>query len=204
MDYSKVYFNKTGRKYLYNIMPIDNLRSVFKHGILSKNSQMDLNILAASVADVDVQERRDRVTVPNGLPLHSYANLYFTYWNPMLSRVRKHNREICLLRIDSEVLNIPNVVISDMNAAKSYARFYEVGHGLEELDYKTIFMQYWTDCPDVDYSKGVKCAEILIPQCVPVKYINSIVVANSVVKSRVADIVPQNIPIDVEPNHFFS
>lgn len=206
MDYSELYFEKTGENYFYNIMPVNNLPSVFKYGILSKNRQKALGILAKSVADNDVQERRDRVTVPNGLPLHSYANLYFTYWNPMLSRIREHNNEICILRINTDILNFKDVVITDMNASKDYVRFYDVFNGLNQLDYETIFMEYWNDYADYfkyDYRKGVKCAEILIPKNVPPEYISDIIVVNENVRLQVANIVPENINIVVNPNYFF-
>jgi hypothetical protein len=61
-------------KELHCIMPIKNLPSVMKRGILS-NRRAD-SVPHESVADPEIQARRARVRVPGGRPLHEYANLY--------------------------------------------------------------------------------------------------------------------------------
>ena len=60
---------------LHCIMPIRNIPSVVAHGILSHESAGKL--MHHSVAMQPMQERRDVKTVPGGLRLHQYANLYF-------------------------------------------------------------------------------------------------------------------------------
>jgi len=58
-----------------------------------------------SIAMNEVQVRRELARVPNGLKLHQYANPYFDPWNPMLSRKRSQNEEICILKFDRSVLD---------------------------------------------------------------------------------------------------
>ena len=57
------------------IMPMENIPSVLKHGILSfeRSSKVEHH----SVALEEAQEKRDAKNVPGGLLLHQYANLYF-------------------------------------------------------------------------------------------------------------------------------
>ena len=72
---SKLFFDKTHKKSVYNIQSISNIPSVIRHGLLSYNRAATMK--HASIAMSDVQSRRNDVIIPNGGPLHSYANAYF-------------------------------------------------------------------------------------------------------------------------------
>ena len=97
------------------IMPIANVSSVMKHGILSYEQAAKL--MHHSVALQQVQDRRDKKQVPGGLKLHQYANLYFHARNPMLFKRKDQAADLCVLRISTDVLKLDGVVISDSNAA---------------------------------------------------------------------------------------
>ncbi|HAF23929.1 MAG TPA: hypothetical protein DCK93_13665 [Blastocatellia bacterium] len=121
--------------------------------------------------------------MPRARPLHDYANLYFDAHNPMLSRCRHRNNEICVLRISQSVLDLPNVIVTDRNAATDLVRFRRVAEGLERLDSQRLFARYWThpdDLYDQDNHKAEKCAEVLVPDSVSVEAIMGAYVANSV------------------------
>lgn len=194
---SQIYSMKTGHDLLYNIMPIANLSSVFMYGILS-NNEMKKRGIHISVADSDVQARRDRVVVPNKLPLHDYANLYFDAHNPMLSRVRAKNDAICVLGIDVAVLDICDVVLSDMNAARDMVGFFDVSGGLENIDFDKVFKKYW------DYStKGIKCAEVLVPHRIDATYITHIFVANTSAWDKILSLNLDTPPISMDADMFF-
>ncbi|NMA20497.1 MAG: DUF4433 domain-containing protein [Lentisphaerae bacterium] len=79
-------------------MPIANIASVMAHGILSHNEAAQLNHADISLADV--QERRERKSVPGGLLLHEYANLYFCARNPMMYRRQNERERLCVLLVD--------------------------------------------------------------------------------------------------------
>ena len=79
---SERYYELTTKKYVYNIMPIANIPSVLQHGIVCFDQMQKFQ--HSSIAMNDVQERRSRVEIPNGCSLHQYANLYFSFHNPML------------------------------------------------------------------------------------------------------------------------
>ena len=124
-------------------MPIPNIPSVLEYGILSHRLRKKRGIESFSIAMPEIQDRRKNKIVPRGKALHSYANLYFDAHNPMLSKVRDHNKEICVLRINSDVLNLPGVVITDRNASCNYAGFYPYPDGLKKLDFSMINAIFW-------------------------------------------------------------
>ncbi|MDH4238499.1 MAG: DUF4433 domain-containing protein [Phycisphaerae bacterium] len=168
-------------KELHNIMPIANIPSVMEHGILSHNLRRKLRIRSRSVAMQEIQDRRTNKIVPGGKYLHSYANLYFDAHNPMLSKVRNHNNEICVLRINHEVFSLPGIVITDRNASCNYAGFYPYPDGLKKLDFDMIYATWWLHQDDPrleELHKNIKGAEVLVPNCVYPKYIVGAYVCN--------------------------
>src|ERR1035437_4648492 len=93
------------------IMPLENIPSVLKLGFLSNERSAKLE--HCSVAMEDVQEKREQKHVPGGLKLHQYANLYFHARNPMLYKRKTEINNLCVLRISTEILQLPGVVLAD-------------------------------------------------------------------------------------------
>src|SRR5437660_12681898 len=100
---------------LHYITAIANVPSILRHGILSHN--LAEQRAHDSVAMPEIQERRSNKQIPGARPLHDYANLYFDAHNPMLSKCRARNAEICVLRINATVLDQAGVIVADRNAA---------------------------------------------------------------------------------------
>lgn len=90
---------------LHYITAIANVPSILQHGILS-HSLAD-QLAHHSVAMPEIQERRRDKRIPGARLLHEYANLYFDAHNPMLSRCRGRNNEICVLQINPIVPGCP-------------------------------------------------------------------------------------------------
>ncbi len=202
MKFSERFTEKTGQTGLYNIQAIENIPSIMSRGLLSNERAQRINHI--SIAMNEVQSRRDAVRVPNGLKLHQYANLYFDPWNPMLSKKRSQNEEICILKFDRAVLDIENVILSDKNASSSYAAFYGVRDGLEMIDFDLVYSRYWTD---EDYyeqcrKKSIKCAEVLVPYFIPYDYVVSAAVINEKTAKRLGN-AGFNRNIIIEPRVFF-
>lgn len=144
------------------IMPIGNIPSVLVHGILSHDRATKLK--HHSVAMQVIQDRRDVKSVPGGLKLHQYANLYFHARNPML--FKRRYEDVCVLRISTAVLQLQGTVITDQNAASDYVRFL-APHQWRELDFDDIYARDWTHPEDTIRGyrhKSRKCAEVLVPQ----------------------------------------
>lgn len=166
---------------LHYITAIANVTSILQHGILSHT--LAAQLAHDSVAMPEIQERRRNKQIPGARPLHDYANLYFDAHNPMLSRCRQRNDGICVLRINQSVLDLPNVIVTDRNAATDLVRFRRVAEGLERLDSQRLFARYWThpnDLYDQDNHKAEKCAEVLVPDRVSADAIMGAYLANRV------------------------
>jgi len=73
--------NRTDLQELHYITPIANLPSIRQHGLLSHNRVKKLP--SQSIAMPEIQERRERVQIPGGQPLHNYVNFYINARNPI-------------------------------------------------------------------------------------------------------------------------
>jgi len=167
-------------KELYSIMPIANIPSVLKHGILSHEQVARLPHSDISMAEV--QSKRHEKSVPGGLKLHQYVNLYFCARNPMMYARREQVDEICVLRINVNVGWLDGVYSCDGNAASNYTHFYTQEEWNSKLDFAMIFAKDWTDANELEQmrKKRVKCAEVLVPNCVEPSFIVGALVGNQV------------------------
>ena len=179
MKVSERYFRKTGRMCLFNIMPLSNIPSVITNGILS--NERASRVSHTSVANEGVQGVRDAKQVPRGLRLHQYANVYLDARNPMMYVLQHQQKELCVLQISLEILDLNGVVVSDRNAACTAAMFGEPEQMLDMIEFDTVFMRYWknSDDPFVNEQQGhIKCAEVLAPHCITYRYIVGALVKN--------------------------
>jgi hypothetical protein len=81
--------------------------------------------------------------------------------------------DLVVIRVSSAVLDLPDTVLTDGNAASAGTRFYPSPDGLANLNAELIFARYWTD---EDYwtqqeKKRSRNAEVLIPNLIASKYI---------------------------------
>jgi len=148
---------------LHYITPIENVPSIMASGILS--NKLTKKIGHKSCASQDIQERRAKVILPNGKPLHDYVNLYFNARNPMMHLLKDNHYELAVLAIDPNILDTSGVIVSDQNASREYALFKPAPDGLEMIDKNLIFAEFWTHPDPIKHyeHKGIMCAEILVP-----------------------------------------
>lgn len=187
---------------LHSIMPIENIPSVMQHGILSHEQASQLCHEDISLSDV--QDKRDSKTVPGGLKLHQYANLYFCARNPMLYKRNNHRDDLCVLRVSRLILNEAGVVLTDQNAASDYVSFYKSPQGLLRIDFDLVFAEYWTDGDLYEYwkKKRLKCAEVLVPHRVDSGHIEGAYVANDIAKANLEN-TGFGKPVTINSNMFF-
>lgn len=148
------------------IMPIGNVPSVMRHGILSYERAAKL--AHHSVAMQEIQDRLDQKQVPGGQKLHQYANLYFHARNPMLYKRKDEAAGLCVLRVSADVGALQGVVFADCNASSDYVRFLHPSQW-KLLDFDDIYAMDWRhpDDPPAYYRhRSRKCAEVLVPHCV--------------------------------------
>jgi hypothetical protein len=186
------------------IMPLENIPSVLKHGILSNERAAKLP--HHSVAMPEVQERRDLKQVPRGLKLHQYADLYFHARNPMMYKRKDYVSDLCVLCISRDVLKVEGVVLADCNASSDYVRFLPPKPAYDRfLDFDDIFALHWThpDDPIAEMRhKSRKCAEVLVPHVVEPRFVVGARVVNEATKQRLAGL-GFGLRITVDPVLFF-
>ncbi len=133
-------------KELHYITPICNLCSIMTLGLLSHRRAEALG--HHSIAMEEIQMRRAKKTVPGGLALHEYVNLYINARNKMLFKIKDTHADLCVLRIDPSLLDLPGVIVADQNASSDYVRFEPTPNGLQYVDKRLVFADYWTHPED--------------------------------------------------------
>lgn len=189
---------------LHFIAYISNIPSIQKNGILSRNEVKRRKISFKDISEQGVQDIRANKKIPGTAKfLHDYANLYFDAHNPMLSRRRSDNDEICVLRINRDVINVDGVIVTDQNAARE-CWFMPVMEGIALLDKEDLYRVSWKDRNDSfnEYRQaGAKCAEILVPDCVKSGYIIGAYAANKTALDQLKGIC--QFPSQINTDLFF-
>lgn len=187
-------------KELHFITPIANLDSILMRGILCHNRAARL--AHRSVALESVQDLRRGKSIPGGLSLHSYASLYFDARNAMMYYL-KNKPNLVVIRVSPDVLDIPDTVVTDGNAASGPTRFYPSPGGLRHLNSTRVFAWSWDD-PDLWVKiekKRVRQAEVLVPNLVPSEYIEGCYVDTR--ENRRACLEFEDLSVDVRREIFF-
>ena len=112
---------------------------------------------------------------------------------------------ICVLRVSPDVLDLPNVIVTDGNAGSRYARFRPAPSGLAIVNRERTFARNWKhpeDQRDEWRHSAQKCAEVLIPDIVPARYITGAYVSCSLAEQTLRGLAP-NLPIMVNGDLFF-
>ena len=186
------------------IMPLENIPSVLKNGILSNERAAKLP--HRSVAMQEMQERRDLKQVPRGLKLHQYANLYFHARNPMMYKRKADAADLCVLCVSLDVLQVEGVVLADCNASSNYVRFLPPTPAYERfLDFDDIFALDWRhpDDPIAEHRhRSRKCAEVLVPHAVKPRFLVGARVVSRATEERLRAL-GFSLPIIVDPGLFF-
>lgn len=170
------------------ITRISNLPSIYEHGIRSYAEVEGLP--HESVALPEVQARRSRVRVLGRRPLHEYANLYFDARNPMMSKRRDLHASLCVLRVSTDVLDLPGVVVTDGNASSGSTRFAPAPDGVSIVDRVLTFAIRWvhSDPAEARRREAAKCAEVLVPERGEPAYFRGVYVSCEESRERVTAI----------------
>jgi hypothetical protein len=186
---------------LHYITPIANVPSILRLGILSHSRSK--TVQHESVAMHEIQDRRARVAVPGARKLHDYVNLYICARNPMMYKRQAQHRDLCVLRIKPDIIDLGGVVITDRNASSDYAKFEAAPGGLRIVDREMTFAEYWTDADQIVEwkKKAAKRAEVLVPERVGPDYIVGAYVSCQEALNR---LVSLNVDISVSiDSHLF-
>ncbi len=190
---------------LHYITPIANVPSILARGLLSHRRIRKLKVKHVSVAMEEVQDRREGKIVPGGLPLHDYVNMYINGRNATLYRMQLKNPQetLCILRVDPDVLGLPDVVMTDRNAA-SWSRYSAGADGLEHIDKDVVFARYWnhSDEKEKAWHKAAMCAEVLVPERVDPRFIRGAYVPSEADRKALLGLAP-DLPVEIRDYLFF-
>ncbi len=122
----------------------------------------------------------------------------------MMYKRKEQHGELCVLRVDPDVLELPGVVVTDANASGDYVRFAAAPGGLAIVNRELTFAAYWTDQNLILYfqKKAAQCAEVLVPDRVEPRFITGAYVSCEASVARMREL-EVNLPVTVERHLFF-
>lgn len=104
--------------------------------------------------------------------LENYVRLSFCRDHPMSFHVKNRIKgALVLLEIDPSILFEEGVLVSDINAADNCAKIQEVSQGLQSINFQATQRTY-VGREDPDFKPHQ--AEILVPETVPLKFIQNL------------------------------
>jgi hypothetical protein len=191
---------------LHCIAPIANLASIASLGILSHNRAT--RVAHQDVSSGLIQDRRKGRVVPDARStprkLHDYANVYICGRNPMMYVLRGCHDELALLRVSCDVLDLEGAVVADGNASSDWTEFHSAPSGLRWIDPEITFMGDPRHPNRYEFydRKRRQCAEVLVPDCIPPRYIVGAYVSCERSLERYVALEPP-WPVTLEPEMFF-
>lgn len=123
----------------------------------------------------------------------------------MLFKIKDRHADLCVLRIDPSLLDLPRVVVADQNASSDYARFEPAPKGLQYIEKRLVYAHYWThpENPIEEFRHGsIMCAEVLVPHRVEPCYIMGAYVSCSEAKSSIEKAIA-SIAVAINSQLFF-
>lgn len=187
---------------LHFIAAIENVPSILTLGILSHNSARA--VIHRDVSMEEVQDIRVGKRLPNGRPLHDYANVYIQARNAMLYCLQHLRDELVVLRVSPGVLDVPGAVIADGNAAVRFTAFEPAPGGLRIVDRSLTFAARWTHEDPMEYRrrKAACCAEVLVPDRIAPEFVVG-AYAGTIAAVRRFEALGTRIPVVRNPRLFF-
>jgi hypothetical protein len=191
-------------QFLYYITHIDNLGSMLEKGILSHAEMESRGIPFTAIYDAEIVSNRKARQTPDGRSLWDYANVYFQARNAMLFRVTREKGvdEICIIGVRKDVLNRPDVLIANGNAASYQSEIARHDEGIKAVPQimRNVDKEWWSDS---DGSKREMMAECLIPSAISPDLITAIYVGSDAALRRAQAVTPSRVPVTREPHLFF-
>ena len=120
----------------------------------------------------------------------------------MMYRRKEEHLDLCVLRVSTDVLDLPGVVVADRNAAAVMARFRPAPQGLTMIDRDLVFADWWNAS---DAAKQVRCAEILVPEPVPPVFLLGAYVSCKQARLRfdTLDLIEPRLPVIITERLFY-
>lgn len=183
---------------LYHLTSIDNLESIIKNGILSRQSIVGRNdIEFCDVADEGIIKKRCELGIINYIPFHFHP---YTAFDTLIKNEDKNLIYLCITKseaqsLDAKIINMHPLATGFNNC------MYNYDEGIDSIDWYSMQLTG-------NYSeevKMIKMAECLIEEKLDFNKIQSIKVSNMEMKIEVCNILKQynvSVYVDVVSNIF--
>lgn len=222
MAVPSIFSDVTAPQELYFISSMTNAPSILEQGILSHKRAQDFHPI--DISNGEVQERRS-IKIPENpkrqaahkqaLAIHQYANVYIRAHNAMLFVRADKREELCVFRVDPQILLRDEVIIANQNASKDAARFYPSSDFRFSPESSSMLKEplsyVWSDrdTGKVEKRKAVRQAEVLVPYEIHPSFIRGIFVASEIAKTHLLKTLSEKgwaekIPVDIHPSLFFT
>lgn len=211
---SEIKFSTQHIQELYYIAHIKNLQSILDKGILSHKRAGKLSVPYTDISNGVVQalrsekilERCNKKKKP--LSIHRHAVLYLNPHNAMM--FKKKDESICIIRVNKEIINRGDAVISNKNASVSNAEFFttEAYQLVQEVADKLASNLSTLNTAEKNVQneyKQVRQSEALLPYEISPIYFTGVIVKNKADMEQVNKILvdTKKMPVEIVPSAFF-
>lgn len=183
----------------YHFTHAGNLRSIARHGLLAHTHVADRGLGCMDISDPAVQQRRANIRDPfHRRGIHEYVPLYLNPLNAMLYRLRWMCDELVMLAVDIDAATQCEPLFTDGNAACDKT-WFGTDLSVTQPSDEVLRAQSWINHVD---GKRRRCAEMLLPDRVPVELISGVYCDNTDMRRYAQGKL--GLPASVQPDLFFN
>lgn len=185
-------------RYIYHLTDLNNLNSIIKNGLLSRNELNSRNCNFTDVANPDIILKRKDLYFNDYVPFHFYPH------SPFDAAVKNSYPEIefIYICIHRNLARARGFVISPMHPLSSNGKLYNYDEGFDMIDWETMN----TVGVKNEYFKKVKMSECLYKNKIDISFVHAIGVRNKEIESYVKAMLAENnisgIFVDVHKEWF--
>ncbi|HEX8329784.1 MAG TPA: DUF4433 domain-containing protein [Hymenobacter sp.] len=202
--------------WLFRILHVDNVAYALRHGLFTRNHpHQDPNYIFIGDGALTSIRHDAPIPLPNAGALGDYVPFYFWPLSPMLLNIKtgwrgitqRPQRDIvylCCRLVDVQAHPRP-VVFTDGHATARTSRFFQDPADIDQLDWPTIRLRYWTDEEDNDRQRR-KQAECLVKEYVAPECISRIIVFDEAQRTFVSGLLKaagHSAALEVNPDNFY-
>ncbi|MCD7810260.1 MAG: DUF4433 domain-containing protein [Ruminococcus sp.] len=176
-------------KLIYHLVPLDSLKSIIEHGLMSRDDLNNNKISYTDTANKDILQERKRLGLSQYIPFHFHIHTAYD------TAVKNANPNIvfayiCLHRDSAKRENFKVLPIHP--ASNERPDLYDYNEGFEAIDWHTMELtnrEAENEGIDSRYHKQVRMAECLAFSPVPVNRFFSINVPDEKAKEYVLNLL---------------
>lgn len=172
-------------KLIYHLVPLDSLKSIINHGLMSRDKLDEIKINFIDTADQEILHERERLGLSQYVPFHFHIHTAYD------TAVKNLNSDkvfvyICLHRDFARINNFKVLPIHP--ASNEQPELLDYDEGFKRIDWNIMELtkaEAQDAGIDLRYHKQVKMAECLAPSSIPVNCFQSINVPNKEIEKIV-------------------